>query len=514
MLAGLVQNFGSTKIGSPTTAGIEVGGYYMGVSVEEAAIALEAASSILNITSQATGRMVEYGRRQDEWNHQANLAAIELKQIDQQLIAAQIRLAVAEQELRNHDQQIDNAREVDQFLRDKFTNQDLYQWMIGQVSGLYFQSYQLAYDLAKRAELCMQHELGLKYGETSYIRFGYWDSLKKGLLAGDHLAYDLKRLDTAYLDGNIREYELTKHVSLISLAPEQLIALKETGVCEFEIPEWLFDLDTPGHYRRRIKMVSVTVPCVTGPYTTIHCKARLLKNSYRQVTDLAAGYDRRPADDPGGPDKRFIDDRKILESIVTSTAQNDAGLFEPAMRDERYLPFEGAGAISRWRLELPTDFRTFDYSTISDVILHLRYTARDGGDPLHTAATTSVTNLLRDATTRPLLRLFSLRHEFPTEWHRFVNSPASAMTLMTVDLAAARFPYFAQDRTITIREARTVASTTSATPPVVAIGPGQAITDLSQPIWTGQANPGPWTVGTNSDPRSITDVFVVLSYTV
>jgi hypothetical protein len=84
--------------------------------------------------------MAEYDRRQDEWHHQANLAAIELKQIDQQLTAAQIRLAVAEQELRNHDQQTDNAREFDQFLHSKFTNHELYQHMVGQVSGLYFQS--------------------------------------------------------------------------------------------------------------------------------------------------------------------------------------------------------------------------------------------------------------------------------------------------------------------------------------------------------------------------------------
>src|SRR5262249_57464241 len=104
---------------------------------------------------------------------------------------------IGEEELGKQGQEVENGREVDQFLRGKFTNQDLFQWMTGQISGLYFQSYQLAYDLAKRAELCMQHELGLNYGETSLIRFGYWDSLKKGLLAGDHLAYDLKRLEIA-----------------------------------------------------------------------------------------------------------------------------------------------------------------------------------------------------------------------------------------------------------------------------------------------------------------------------
>jgi hypothetical protein len=313
------------KAGSPTTIGITFGGANVAESHKAHTNYLGTLAELMSSGASQATRFAEYGRRKDEWDHQANLATIELKQIDQQLLAAQIRLDIANNELLNHDQQIDNSRDIDQFLRNKYTNQDLFQWMIGQVSGVYFQSYQLAYDLAKRTEICMQHELGLNYGETSVIHFGYWDSLKKGLLAGDRLALDLKRLDVAYLDRNIREYELTKHVSLISLAPEQLITLKETGSCAFDIPEWLFDLDTPGHYRRRIKMLAVTIPCVTGPYTTIHCKLQLLNSSYRQSTDTASGYLRRPADDPAGPDSRFVDDRKILDSIVTSATFHSKG---------------------------------------------------------------------------------------------------------------------------------------------------------------------------------------------
>jgi hypothetical protein len=474
--------------------------------------AQESLAAIFGIASMLANRLAEYVRRKDEWDHQANLGTIELKQIDQQLTAAQIRLAIAQKELSNHDQQVDDARDTDLFLRGKFTNQDLFQWMIGQVSGLYFQSYQLAYDLAKRAEMCMQHELGLPYGATSFIRFGYWDSLKKGLLAGEHLAYDLKRLDTAYLDGNVREYELTRHVSLATLAPDQLIALKQTGACELEVPEWLFDIDTPGHYLRRLNSASVTVPCVTGPYTTIPLKAQLLRSSYRQSTDIAVGYDRRRADDPGGPDTRFIDDRKILESIVTSSGQNDAGLFEPTIRNERYLPFEGAGAAGRWRLELPFELRTFDHGTISDVILHLRYTARDGGDQLRTAAKASVAALLASPN-GPLARLFSLRHEFPGEWRRFVSSPASTRaSAVTVDLGIDRFPYLAQTRRINVTRAQAIGRTSTGAAVQIGIAPGQAAPDPAQAVWSGQATPGPWTLATTADPGTLGDLFVILQY--
>jgi len=75
-----------------------------------------------------------------------------------------------------------------------------------------------------------------------------------------------------------------------------------------------------------------------------------------------------------------------LHRARVSNAQNDSGMFELNFRDERYLPFEGAGVISRWRIELPQTFRQFSYDTISDVVLHIKYTARDGGVPLREAA--------------------------------------------------------------------------------------------------------------------------------
>ena len=67
-----------------------------------------------------------------------------------------------------------------------------------------------------------------------------------------------------------------------------------------------------------------------------------------------------------------------MKSIAASTAQNDSGMFETAFQDSRYLTFEGAGVISSWSLELFNDnsedfgrsLRQFDYSTVTDAILH------------------------------------------------------------------------------------------------------------------------------------------------
>ncbi|MBK9227460.1 MAG: hypothetical protein IPL67_10510 [Ignavibacteria bacterium] len=85
-----------------------------------------------------------------------------------------------------------------------------------------------------------------------------------------------KRMETSYLDKNKREYELTKHVSLAMLDPLALVRLRATGVCDFDIPEALYDIDHAGHYFRRIKSVSISIPCIAGPYTSISAKLSLV----------------------------------------------------------------------------------------------------------------------------------------------------------------------------------------------------------------------------------------------
>ena len=61
-------------------------------------------------------------------------------------------------------------------------------------------------------------------------------------------------MEMAYHDLNQREYELTKHVSLLQIDPLALVQLRATGSCLFTMPEEVFDLDCPGHYFRRIKI--------------------------------------------------------------------------------------------------------------------------------------------------------------------------------------------------------------------------------------------------------------------
>jgi hypothetical protein len=197
---------------------------------------------------------------------------------------------------------------------------------------------------------------------------------------------------------------------------------------------------------RRIKTVSLSIPSVSGPYTSVSCTLSLLKSSLRKSPLLADGEYARQ----GSEDDRFVDYFGTIQSIVTSSGNNDSGMFETNLNDVRFLFFEGAGAESKWKLELPASFRQFDYNTISDVILHIRYTARQGGAQLQAKAVENIQALMEEANTAGLMLLFSLKHEFPNEWHQFTTGTDN----FNVSIKRDYFPYFTKGKEISVDSVR------------------------------------------------------------
>jgi hypothetical protein len=383
-------------------------------------------------------RTAGYQRRADDWTLQANLAARELAQIGRQIIASLIAEQVAKHDYDTVVTQVQQAQAVQAFLQNKFTNADLYTWMQGDLSNLYYQYYRFAVDTARRAEQTMKTELMRpELDQTQFIQFNYWDTGHQGLLSGEALHLDIKRMELAYHDSNKRELEITKHVSLRQLDPLALLNLRLTGSCTVTVPEWLYDRDCPGHYMRRIKSISLSVPSVAGPYTSVNCTLTLQGSSVRTSPLLANGVYAR---DTSQQDDRFTDYFGSTDIIVTSSGTADSGMFETNLKDERFLPFEGAGAISTWNLSLPAQLPQFDYTSISDVILHIRYTARQAGDPLGSQATKELLTMLSAQGHSGQALLFCLRYDFPTEWAAFVNGTGD----FSAKLERQYFPYAAQ----------------------------------------------------------------------
>jgi hypothetical protein len=430
--------------------------------------AFAAAARILYTVADITGTqaglsLTEGGwdRREADWIFQVTVLDIEIQQIERQILSAERRRDSALRQLNNLVQQKQQAAEVQDFLRDKFTNHALYLFLQQELAALHYQMFEIAWCWARQAQRAFQFERELT--TQTFLQPISWDGPHEGLLTGERLSASLRAMEKAYFDQNKREHELVTRLSLRVDFPLAFLQLKATGQCEIEIPEWRLDREYPGHYLRRIKSVSLTIPSVAGPYTGVHCRLTLLSSATRIEPALLDVEDCCPGVCTCGccesrryeaikEDPRIVKRYGATEAIATSTGQNDSGLFELNFRDERYLPFEYAGAVSRWRIELPMETNAFDIDTVSDVIFQMSYTARDGGDMLRKASWAAASCLLPGAG----LRFFDWRQDFADTWQRFkatvpVSDPPDGTRALTLRMSRGMFPYLPGQRPVRMR---------------------------------------------------------------
>lgn len=433
--ASLVPAFevGASGFGGSPVVTVKYGGQNVSDSVGAFARVFEGVSGILHSTGSLLETQAGYQRRYEEHQFQADLARKEVVQVAKQVIAAQVREAIAQHELDAHLRTVDNAKAVEEFLRSKYTGQQLYEWTVAQLSGVYLQAYQLAFDMARRAERAYRFEVGDTIS-APIITFGYWDSLKQGLLSGDRLVNDLRRLETTMLEHHRRRLEATTHISLAQLMPDKLLELKATGTTSIEVAEWMLARENPGWVNQRIVSVAVTAPCVTGPYTGVHSGLTLTSAVVRNNDDTGGGFG-----DAFGGDPRFIPAMSVVNEIRTSNGINDKGRVAGARPDDRYDAFEGAGAISRWVITLDPRDNAFDLSTLSDFVLTLE-TEGDQGS-------VALTDLARQAVAEALpthgALLLWLDGSYSAQWSRFLH-PSSGEQTLTMDVATDSLQYMYQ----------------------------------------------------------------------
>jgi hypothetical protein len=369
----------------PTIYGFSDGGFYPGSSVAEGASVVELGANILFQGASVATTMGGFLRRRQDWQFQAQLAGDDITQLNAQLVEAATATTIAQRDYGVLVTQIAQANEVESVLKSMFTNEELYQWMVSRLSGIYLHAYQLALDLARQAEASFKYEVPSASGtygpKPMFITGGYWDDLHKGLCAAEGLMLDLMRMEKAYVDRDFRRLEIQKTISLKGLDNGKwLNELKKNGVCTFKmIDESILDVDFPGHVNRRIKSLSLSLPALIGPYQDIHATLTRTEDAYAST-----------------------------ESIVLSRGLNDAGLFELRLDDPRYLPFEGRDFDCHWTLEMrPHSNPELDYDSLSDVIINLSYTAMQGPKPKSTTFEGGVA--------------IDLSRQYPRQWDDFRN---------------------------------------------------------------------------------------------
>jgi Tc toxin complex TcA C-terminal TcB-binding domain len=435
-------------VGSPFA--MKYGGVALGGSMSKFGNVVTALAEAAQAVASSLSLEGGFARRSEGWKNQKQLADSDVKSLTRQANAASIRFDIANNALALHQKSIDQIQEMLDRTDGKFTNQGLYIWLSSQLQRLYRSAYQNALALAKLAEQAYRFERG---DDTSPgLAPSYWDATHAGLLAGEKLLIDLQTLERRFLETNYRTLEIDQAFALSQVDPAALVSLRQTGECGFTIAEPFFDLAYPGHYKRRIKAVRLTIPSITGPYVNV------------SATLTLTGSWLRPSAQPGAPLVEVPPSRSI--AVAASTAQNDAGVFELSFRDERYMPFEGLGAISQWSLSLPKAFRQFDYQTINDVIVSISYTAEQDGalrarvEAQNAALEGSLVNFFSNT---PARRLFSLRQDFSSAFTRMARSAAG--TQVQIELGDRNFPLFMQARALQGQRAVLLLRTASGAPP-------------------------------------------------
>jgi hypothetical protein len=357
-------------------AGASGGGHRLEGIPEIAAILAHAGAIADASTGTALDRSEGFRRRAQEWQNAYEQATLESEHIAAQLAVHNAQIRVTALQLRQAEDARAQAEVLYAFLKKRFTSSQLYQWLNGQFATFYYQAYDATLALCQAAQSCWQYEIG-DYA-ISFIKPGAWKDTYRGLAAGEALKLDLLRMDAAYLTRNERKLEVTKTVSIrqlpvstddnLTLNPGwDLVVerLEEEGIVEFEITQAMLDADYPDHYLRRIKRLSVSLPVTVGPYQDIRAT---LSQTYNAVQMTTA------ADAP------LKENMRASQQIAISSGVDDDGLFTFNFDDERYLPFEGTGVISRWTLAFPNhESQKATIESITDIIVHIRYTARDRG---------------------------------------------------------------------------------------------------------------------------------------
>jgi hypothetical protein len=379
-------------------------------NAEAAAQGFSSLASAASTQASILSTLASYERREQEWRFQHTLADQDVRIGGQQVRLAQDRVRIVGQERTIARMQADHAKETADFLANKFTNVELYDWMSGVLEGIYSFFLQQATATAQLAA----NQIAFERQETPppFIQSDYWEAPlgievgglpgsntpdRRGLTGSARLLQDIYQLDQYAFETDQRKQQLTKVISLAHLSPAEFQRFRETGMLPFATSMELFERDFPGHYLRLIKRVRLSVIALIPPLDGI--KATLFNTGLSRVDIASNGIFER------------VSVIRPPETIALTSPRDATGLFElTPTSQEMLLPFEHFGVDTSWEFQMPKAANQFDYNTIADVLVTIEYTALENFD-YHRHV---IQKLNRSFSAE---RPFSFRQEFADEWY-------------------------------------------------------------------------------------------------
>lgn len=359
----------------PNIYGLATGGAQYGAISRAIGLGFQTEAQIYQNSSSRISISEQYRRRREEWSIQKNSAASDVAQLEAQIQAQTQQITMAEKQLALNELELANQQAIYNLQITRFTGEALYNWMVGRLSALYYQLYDVTLPLCLTAKAALSREIGADKTDYLFIT-PMWNDLYQGLLAGEGLLLELTRMERAYLQYDRRGLEIQKTVSLNTLiisdpATEETFSSAVAKAIETEIIQIYgnvtlkFDdvedtllislniaplaLDTiynnsPMTSTGRFKTISVTLPTLLGPYQDVEATL--------QLNDTV---------------------------IALSRGLDDSGLFVLDYNDPKYFPFEG-DPVNEGTLQL-TFYNVIEQqaslvNNLVDVIYQLRYTLK------------------------------------------------------------------------------------------------------------------------------------------
>jgi hypothetical protein len=347
-------------------------------------------------------------RRARDWEGHKTQAQQDVRIAAEQVRSAREQVRVVAEELRVTRLKADEAQAIADYLGNKFTSFELYEWMSNVLGRAYSFALQQA---AATAQLALD-QLGFERQRTPppLVQADYWQSpTEKSARGGgaSRLSADLDQLEQFRQETERRKLSLEQTFSVASLAPDAFQRFRDTGVLSFSTPMELFDREYPGHYLRLVRRVrarvAVTQPLAAGIRATLSA-SRISRAVISGTTFQTVAIQQ-------GPDQ-----------LALSAARGGVGLVELEGHAETSTPFEGIGVDASWELRMPKAANLFDYRTLADVLFSVEYSALDSV-PYRQQVTRALSRELSAS------RSFSLRRHFPDAWYDLHNPSQTAMPL-------------------------------------------------------------------------------------
>jgi hypothetical protein len=185
----------------------------------------------------------------------------------------------------------------------------------------------------------------------------------------------------------------------------------------FATPALWFDEGFPGHYMRLVKRVRLSVAALITPTSGI------------RATLASSGMSRVVTADLGFPTMVI---RQDPQSVALTSPLASSGVFELDTQGDLLQPFEGMGVDTTWSLEISRAGNSFDFDSLTDVVVSIDYTALSSPD-------------LRDRVVKALPRSYvadrvvSVRRDLPDVWYQLLNGTDTPARVL-VGMSTRSFP--------------------------------------------------------------------------